>query len=79
MTHIEESILEKLRRGPCCFDDVVKGLPNFSWVEIFVAVDRMSRDGRLLLRQSGYSAYQLSLGSRFEYLSSTSAEVERWR
>ena len=79
MTHIEESIIEKLRNGPCSFDDVVAGLPNFSWGELFVAVDRMSRDGRLLLRQNGYSAYQLSLASQFAYSSSTSAEVEGWR
>jgi hypothetical protein len=78
MTHIEEAIIEKLRSGPCSFDDVVTGLPNFSWGEIFAAVDRMSRDGRLLLCQSGYSAYQLSLASQFAYSRSTSAEVEGW-
>jgi hypothetical protein len=78
MTHIEEAIVEKLRSGPCCFDDVVTDLPNFSWEEIFAAVDRMSRDGRLLLRQSGYSPYQLLLASQFAYPSSTSAKVEGW-
>ncbi len=78
MTHIEEAIIEKLRSGPRCFDDVVTGLPNFSWGEIFAAVDRMSRDGRLLLCQSGYSAYQLSLASQIAYSSSTSADVEGW-
>lgn len=64
MMPIEEDIVGKLREsGLCCLDDVVTSLPNFSWGEGFSAADRMSRDGRLLLRQSSYSAYQLSLGS----------------
>jgi hypothetical protein len=72
MQPIEEAIMEKLRSGPCRFDEVVTGLPNFSWGEIFVAVDWMSRDGRVVLRQLGYSTYQISLGSQFAYASSTS-------
>ena len=72
MLPIEEAIIEKLRSGPCCFDEVVTYLPNFSWGEIFVAVDRMSRDGRVLLCQLGFSTYQVSLGSQFAYSSPTS-------
>ena len=56
----------KLRRsGPCCLDDVVAYLPNCSWGEVFVAVDRMSRDGRVWLHQLGYSTYQIALHSQF--------------
>ena len=73
MTHSEEAIIERLRSGgPCGLDDVVTALPNFSWGELFVAVDCMSRDGRVSLLQIGYSTYQISLGSRFAYSSSTS-------
>jgi hypothetical protein len=75
MLPIEAAIIEKLRSGPCCFDDVVTGLPNFSWGEVFVAVDRMSRDGRVFLRQLGYSSYQISLDSQFAYSSSTSGQM----
>ena len=63
MLPLEDAIIEKLRSGPYCFDEVVTGLPNFSWGEIFVAVDRMSRDRRVFLLQLGYSTYQISLGS----------------
>jgi hypothetical protein len=73
MLPIEEAIIEKLRSGPCCFDEVVTGLPNFSWAEIFVAVDCMSRDGRVFLRQLGFSTYQVYLGSgRTEFSPATS-------
>jgi len=74
MLPIEEAILDKLRSGPCCFDEVVRGLQNFSWAEVFVAVDCMSRDGRVFLRQLGYSTYQISLGSRRKEFSSATSE-----
>ena len=71
MMPIEAAISDTLRRsGPCSLDDVVKTLPNFMWAEIFLAVDRMSRDGRLSLRQLGGSTYQLELRSEFAYSSS---------
>ena len=68
MTPIEAAIVETLQRGgPCYLDDVVTSIPNSSWREIFAAVDRMSRDGRLVLHQQSYSAYQVSLGSQFPH------------
>ena len=63
MLPVEEAIVEKLRRGPCGFDEVVTGLPNSSWGEIFLAVDRMSRNGRVSLLEIGYSTYQITLKS----------------
>jgi hypothetical protein len=67
----EKAVIEMLRRtGPCCLDDLVTYLPNLSWGEVFVAVDRMSRDGRLLIRRQllirrvGYSSYQITLPSQ---------------
>ena len=73
MLPVEEAIAEKLRKdGPCGLDDVVTGLPKFSWGQIFFAVDCMSRDGRVCLRQVGYSSYDMSLGS-LAFSSSTSS------
>jgi hypothetical protein len=64
MLLIEEAIIEKLRNGPCRFDDVVTELSKFSWGEVLVAVERMSQDGRVSLLRLGYASYQLSLGSQ---------------
>lgn len=62
MMPVETAILEKLQGcGPCCLHDVVAYLPNFSWGEVFNAVDRMSRNGQLSLLQIGYSTYQIRL------------------
>ena len=74
MLPIEDTILDKLRNGPCCLDEVVTTLSNFSWGEIFAAVDRMSRDGRVLLRQVGYSTYQISPSSQVPQFSSATRE-----
>lgn len=75
MLPIEKAIIEKLQSGPCRFDDVVTDLPNFGWGELFVAVDCMSRDGRVFLRQLGFSTYQISLGSRRTEFGSAASEM----
>jgi hypothetical protein len=66
MMPIEEAVVETLQNsGPCCLDDVVTYLPKFSWGEVFLAVDRMSRDGRVSLLQLGCSTYQITLRAQF--------------
>lgn len=61
-TAVEEAVIELLERtGPCSLDDVVTYLPTLSWGDVFIAVDRMSRNGRILLRQVGYSTYRIAL------------------
>ena len=76
MTPIEEAIIDMLRqRGPCCQDDVVAYLRDFSWGEIFGAINRLSRNGRVvLLRQIGYSTYQIALQSQCVSSSSISSQ-----
>jgi hypothetical protein len=64
-TSTEEVVIEILQRTvPCSLDDLVRSLPYLTWGEVFVAVDRMSRKGRLWVRQLGYSTYQIVLSSQ---------------
>lgn len=64
-TSTEEVVIDMLQRtGPCSLDDLVRSLPYLTWGEVFVAVDRMSRNGRLWVRQLGYSTYQIVLSSQ---------------
>ena len=66
MMCLEKAIVETLKKtGPCCLDNLVMDLPKFSWGEVFLAVDRMSRDGRLLLLQLDRSTYQITLRAQF--------------
>ena len=52
---------------PSCFDDLVRYLPHLSWGGVFVVINRMSRDGRVLLRQLGYSTYQVTLSAQLAF------------
>ena len=51
---LETTILRELVRiGPCAFDDLALALRDYSWNQVFAAVDRLSRQGRLALRRPG--------------------------
>jgi hypothetical protein len=79
----EEAVIDMLQStGPCCLDNLAIQLPNFSWGEVFAAVDRMSRDGRLLIRRQwlvrrlGNSSYQITLPSQLASPRSPSRQEE---
>ena len=60
---VESAILETLERGgPCSLDELYQALSDYSWNQVFAAVDRLSRNGRLLLRRPGRFDYQVSIG-----------------
>jgi hypothetical protein len=62
---VEEAVLDVLQRtGPCGLDDLVVQLPNFTWSRVFTAVDRMSRNGRVLLDCHACSIYSVTLPSQ---------------
>ncbi len=51
---VANQILEVVKAHPGCGpDELTSLLPNFSWSEIFVEVDRMSRSGQLRLTRTG--------------------------
>jgi hypothetical protein len=37
-------------------------LPQFSWSEVFAVIDRLSREGELVLRRPERFGYEVSLG-----------------
>ncbi len=65
-TSVEESVLDLLQRtGPCSLDDlVVHLLPNYGWSQVFLAVDRLSREDLLRVRRLSASVYFVALSSR---------------
>ena len=51
---VASQILEVVKAHPGCgLDELTLLLPDFSWSEIFVEVDRMSRSGQLCLTRTG--------------------------
>ncbi len=55
---VESAILQKIEGGSCTLNELVQALPEYTWNQIFTAVDRLSRDGTLLLQRP----------TRFEYV-----------
>ena len=60
---VESAILTTLeRRGPCSLDDLYQALSDYSWNQVFAAIDRLSRNGHLALRRPGRFDYLVSIG-----------------
>lgn len=51
---IADRIIEVVSRSPgCLLEDLTLACPSLTWKQVFIEVDRLSRDGRLLLEQKG--------------------------
>ena len=62
-SEVESALLQNLDiLGPCRFDELCHGLPEYTWTQLFLAIDRLYRDGvvtlqhpdRLSSRQRGF-------------------------
>jgi hypothetical protein len=61
---IESIILEQVQTsGPCTLENLLHALPDLSWNQVFSAVDHLSREGQLTLRQPTRFEYMVSVGS----------------
>ena len=55
----DEAVLNMLQRYEVLMmEDVITGRPDFSWSQLFLAIDRLSRKNLIALRRIGLS-YQL--------------------
>ena len=62
---IESVIFQELQRlGTCTFEELVRALPDYSWSQVFLAVDQLSRDGMLRLKRQNQFDYLISIPSR---------------
>jgi hypothetical protein len=61
---VESAIRTELTsRGPCTLEALLQRLSQFSWNEVFAAIDRLSREGRLVLRHPTRFNYEVSIGT----------------
>jgi len=59
---LESAIQRQLReRGRCSLDELIFLLPGYSWGQVFAAVDRLTRNGTVTLKQFPPFRYILSL------------------
>jgi len=62
---IESAIHQQLARaGTCSLDELAALLPDYSWGQVFSAVDRLTRDGTVILKHQAPFRYLLSLVPR---------------
>jgi hypothetical protein len=51
---LESVIHQHLARiGTCSLDELAALLPDYSWAQVFAAVDRMTREGTVTLKHPG--------------------------
>jgi hypothetical protein len=61
---IESAIrVHLMQEGPCTLESLLNRLSQFSWSEIFSAVDQLSRQGSLVLRRPDRFGYEVSIGA----------------
>jgi len=62
---IESDIHQQLERaGTCSLDELAALLPDYSWAQVFAAVDRLTREGTVALKHPAPFRYLLSLSRR---------------
>ena len=61
---IDQAIVHDLTaHGTCQVDDMVERLAGFTWNQVFSAIDRLSRDGTLVLQRPARFGYEISITS----------------
>jgi hypothetical protein len=64
--NIADLILETVSHSPGChLDEVIHACPEFSWNQVFLEIDRLSRRGELLLKLERPGVYSLRLPDLF--------------
>lgn len=58
---IEPILLDYVERyGPCSMEQLIQGLPDYTWSQVFSAIDRLSRTARIVLRHPARFDYFIS-------------------
>ena len=58
----EDQVIDILHRAHACdLEDVMRQCPNLTWNQVFLAVDRLSRTGEIMLVPTKGGSYTLTL------------------
>jgi len=64
-TMVADRIFETVSRMPgCLLEEVVMACPDLSWNQVFLEVDRLSREGFVCLMPKGRGLYVLQPGKK---------------
>ena len=66
-TIVEDQVIDVLRSAKSCdLEEVTRQCANLTWNQVFLAVDRLSRSGELMLVPRGRGAYTVTFPHRQE-------------
>jgi hypothetical protein len=61
-TTVEDQVIDIVHRAHACdLEEVTRQCPNLTWNQVFLAVDRLSRSGEIMLVPRGRGTYTLTL------------------
>ena len=61
---IADRIIETVSRSPgCSIEELALECPGLTWNQVFLAVDRLSRTGQLLLSRKGPGVYAVRVAA----------------
>jgi len=74
-TDFESRILQEIEKlGSCTLDELVQAIQDYTWVQVFIMVDRLSRNGAVILRHPTPFEYVVEIGTRLMLRHPTSSE-----
>jgi hypothetical protein len=64
-TTVEDQVIDMLHRARACdLEEVTRHCTNLTWNQVFLAVDRLSRSGEIVLMPRGRGIYTLTFPHR---------------
>lgn len=76
--YADHRVLEVIVRSPgSMFDDIVLECPDLTWSQVFMVIDRLSREGVLTMSPKGHSQYAIHLSDRARHDTLTAPMCER--
>ena len=68
-TTVEDQVIDLLHESHSCdLEEITRRCANLTWNQVFLAVDRLSRSGRIILKTGGRGTYTLTFPHRQEGL-----------
>lgn len=66
-TVVEDHVIDLLRKVQTCdLEDVTRRCADLTWNQVFLAVDRLSRSGEIMLTPTGPGIYTVAFPQRQE-------------
>ena len=66
-TTLDNQVIDVLQRAHACdLEDVTRQCTGFTWNQVFLAIDRLSRSGEILLVPTGQGTYTVTCPQRQE-------------